>query len=361
MIFKKIFSSKKNENEKDLKDEKIKIDEEKKSWLQKLKIKLKSSNNFIKNIFSIFDKSEIDYFELEEKLLDFDIDFEIVEIIIEKLKSKEKWGQKLTPETAMELMKQTILEILNKNNLKEFSIKKNIESQKISVILFCGINGAGKTTTIAKIGSLYKNKEKNIDNLELKSLLIACDVFRAAAIEQLEFWAQKLHLDIYIDKNNIKLYSDLNINQKIDPLLLSQTKHDPASVAFSGVEYALKNNYELVLIDTSGRMHNNKSLMDELEKTNRVLKKHNPDFANEIILILDGTIGQNMISQFEMFNKIFKINGIIITKLDGLSKGGILISLIYTLNIQVYFIGIGEKEDDINYFNTQEFVNSLFD
>jgi fused signal recognition particle receptor len=360
-----------------------KIQKEKISWFSKLKSKLSLSNKFIKNIFNIFEKSEIDYFELEEKLLDFDISYDVIEILIEKIKSKERWGDKFNSDSARIFIKNSMLEIINPY-FKKFSIKSDIEKFGMSVLIFCGINGTGKTTTIAKISSLYKNKSKNNDSIELKPLFVACDIFRAAAIEQLEFWAKKLKFDIFFKKNNVKKYSELlnseynfldqeinklnedqlffeeNISQS-DKIIENQKKIDPASVAFSSIEYAKENNYNLVLIDTSGRLHNNASLMAELEKINRVLKKHNENFANEIILVMDGTMGQNLLSQFEMFNKIVKISGIIVTKLDGIAKGGIIISLIHKFKIPIYFIGIGETENDINYFDPKEFIDSLFD
>ncbi len=360
MIFKNFFSNKKqNNSDFEKKEFNLKIEppqkEKKNNWFAKLKLKLKSSNFFFKNILNLFSKSEIDYLALEEMLLDFDIDFEIVSRLIEKIKSKNRWGAGLNPESAKTLIKEFMLEIL-KPHFKTFSLKENLDKCGMAVLIFCGINGAGKTTTIAKIASLYKNPNLNPENLKLKPLFVACDVFRAAASEQLDFWAKKLNFDIYFGHRNEKT------NQSDECENIEKTKKiDPASVAFSGVEYAKTNGFDLVMIDTSGRLHNNSNLMAELSKINRVLKKHDENFANEVILVADGTMGQNLKDQFEMFDKTVKITGIIFTKLDGISKGGILLSLVDRFKVPVYFIGIGETEEDINFFDPEEFVESLFD
>jgi fused signal recognition particle receptor len=220
MIFKKIFGQKKQNNQNlknddeinnQINENKINLNEKSNiSWFSRLKSRLKSSNSIIKNIFSIFEKSEIDYIMLEEMLLDFDIDYDLTSDLINKIKTKDKWGGGLNPQSAKTLIKDFMIEIL-KQNTKNFSLKNAFERDGMAVLIFCGINGAGKTTTIAKIGSIYKNKDENRDGLVLKPLFIACDIFRVAAFEQLEFWANKLDLEIY---SGLSKDSDIDENKK---------------------------------------------------------------------------------------------------------------------------------------------------
>lgn len=326
------------------------------SWFNKLKNKLKKSSSLLGGIFNLFANSEIDYCQIEEMLINFDFDYELTQQIIEKIKTKDKWN-KLDPSSARELMKQFMIDILQPH-YKSFDLDQYIINDNKAVIIFCGINGSGKTTSIAKIASLYNNqtisnKSQADQAIIFKPLMVACDSFRAAAKQQLKIWADNLSLPIFFGaNNNLQQIEDNENNGKY---------LDPASIAFSSIEYADKHDNNLLLIDTSGRLHNNKSLMDELSKINRVLGKINPNFAQEVILVLDGTMGQNLKDQFEKFNQAVKITGLIITKLDGVARGGIILSLVHQYKIPVYFIGIGEKPEDINFFKVEEFVESILE
>jgi fused signal recognition particle receptor len=329
MIFKIFKKKEQTENIKKQPEQQI----EKKTWFQKLKEKLGLSSLTFHKIFNIFSSSEnIDYEEFETLLLDTDMDYDLVSQLIEKVKTLSK-TQKLSQDDVKNLMKNFMIEILQANH-KFFDLNQ-FENEK-KVVMFCGINGSGKTTSIAKIASIYKEK--------FKTLLICCDSFRAAASAQLSFWANKLEIDFF--DGGIKASE----NQK--PL-------NPSTIAFKGLDFG--ENHELFLIDTSGRLTTNQNLMQELEAIDRVLKKKNPSYPQESILVLDGTMGQNLHNQIEAFGKVTKLTGLIITKLDGVSRGGIIISLAHKHKLPIYFIGIGEKESDINFFNPEEFVNGLLE
>jgi len=202
--------------------------------------------------------------------------------------------------------------------------------EKLNAILISGVNGVGKTTTIGKIGKILKNNGSKV-------MFSACDTFRAAAIEQLDNWAKKI--DVKIIKSN--------------------QGSDPASVAYKAIDEALKNNFNHVLIDTAGRLQNKKNLMDEYKKIANVAKKIDPDAPHEVILVLDATSGQNIVNQVEEFNKIIPITGLIMTKLDGTAKGGILLALAKKYKLPIIALGLGEKEDDLQIFNAEKFANAF--
>ena len=199
-----------------------------------------------------------------------------------------------------------------------------------TVILFVGVNGVGKTTTIGKIASMYKKKGKKV-------MLVAGDTFRAGAIEQLHEWG---------DRTGTKV--------------VSSTSKDPSSVIYDGLEMAKNEEYDLVLIDTAGRLQNKTNLMEELSKINRVIKKIIPEGANETLLVIDGTTGQNGISQAKSFKEITDITGIVLTKLDGTAKGGIVLAIKEEVNIPVKFVGLGEREDQIEAFDIEKYIYGLF-
>ena len=221
------------------------------------------------------------------------------------------------------LRKEEILIPLQKDF---FSTKHN----KPTVVLICGVNGVGKTTTIGKLCKKLKDQGNKI-------IVGAADTFRAAAIDQLELWCQKISVEI--------VKSDIG--------------SDPASVAFKSFEYAKKNNADYCVIDTAGRLQNKKNLMEEFSKIIRVLKKIDNDAPHETILVLDATTGQNAINQIEEFKKITPITGIIMTKLDGTAKGGILVAIAKQFKIPIYAIGIGEKEEDLDNFIAKDFVQAF--
>ena len=209
---------------------------------------------------------------------------------------------------------------------KEFFDKKI----KNEIILISGVNGAGKTTTIGKIGKIFKDKDNKV-------IFAACDTFRAAAIEQLEEWSNRINVSI----------------------IKSSAGSDPASVAFKATDYAKKNDFDKVLIDTAGRLQNKKNLMEEYKKIANVTKKVIPDAPNEVILVLDATSGQNVINQVDEFNKIIPLTGIIMTKLDGTAKGGILIAIAQKYKLPIIAIGLGEKIDDLQIFDSKKFADAF--
>jgi len=207
---------------------------------------------------------------------------------------------------------------------------ENIKENKPSVILVAGVNGVGKTTTIGKLGKILSQNNKKI-------IFAAADTFRAAAVSQLEAWAKKI--DAYIIK--------------------SDTGADPASVAFKALDYGKKNNFDHLLIDTAGRLQNKKNLMDEFKKITTVIKKIDSTAPHETFLILDATTGQNSINQVEEFKKITPITGIIMTKLDGTAKGGILLAIGKKFKLPIIALGMGEKEDDLHMFDAEHYSNAL--
>ena len=204
------------------------------------------------------------------------------------------------------------------------------KKEKLNVILISGVNGVGKTTTIGKMGKILKS-------IGSKVMFSACDTFRAAAIEQLENWANKIDVKI----------------------IKSEQGSDPASVAYKAVEQAIKNDFNHVLIDTAGRLQNKKNLMEEYKKIANVTKKIDPNAPHEIILVLDATSGQNVINQVEEFNKIIPITGLIMTKLDGTAKGGILIAIAKEYKLPIVALGLGEKEDDLQNFSAEKFAEAF--
>ena len=207
----------------------------------------------------------------------------------------------------------------------------SLGSSKPTVIVVSGVNGVGKTTTIGKLGKFFKDNQKSI-------IFGAADTFRAAAIEQLELWSKKINVNI----------------------IKSETKSDPASVAFKTASYAKEKKIDIALIDTAGRMQNQKNLMDEYKKIFNVLKKIDETFPNETILVLDATTGQNALNQVEEFSKIQKITGLIITKLDTTAKGGIVLAICKKYKLPILAIGMGENETDLYPFNAEYFARSLF-
>ena len=210
--------------------------------------------------------------------------------------------------------------------------KKNFFNKKdnLNVILVAGVNGSGKTTTIGKIAKILKEKENKV-------ILSACDTFRAAAIDQLENWSNRIGVD----------------------LIKSNAGSDPASVAYKAFEHAKKNNFDQLIIDTAGRLQNKKNLMEEYKKIANVIKKIDHTAPHEVILVLDATSGQNIINQVEEFNKIIPLSGLIMTKLDGTAKGGILLALTKKYKLPIIGLGLGEKEDDLQIFEAEKFAEAF--
>lgn len=279
----------------------------------------------INNVFKHFRKVDEELLEeLEEALILSDVGFETTNKIIAKLRDKIKLNKIEDSDEVKKALCEIISDILKQN---ESSLK--LET-KPSVILVIGVNGAGKTTSIGKMAANFKAEGKKV-------LVAAADTFRAAAIEQLEVWTERAGVDI----------------------LKKPEGADPASVAFDACKKAKDENYDIVIIDTAGRLHTKKNLMDELGKIERTIKKELPDASEEILIVLDGTSGQNAMIQAKEFSEVTTITGIVLTKLDGTAKGGVVISICSELNVPVKYIGVGEKIDDLQVFNPEEFAKAL--
>ena len=278
---------------------------------------------------NLFSKKKIDedlLNKFEELLIESDVGTEIASDLKEKFK-KEKIGKEIKDEKEIfNFLGEQISKILSPYEKKLDKLYKGSPS----IVVVAGVNGVGKTTTIGKLGKLFKNEGKKI-------VFGAADTFRAAAIEQLELWSKKIGADF--------VKSDLGT--------------DPASVGYKTAKFAEENKSDLAFIDTAGRLQNKKNLMEEYKKIFTVLKKINPEYPHETILVLDATTGQNALNQVEEFKKITPITGIIMTKLDGTAKGGILLAISKKFKLPIVAIGMGEKEDDLHVFNAQHYSNAL--
>ena len=270
-----------------------------------------------------------DYFEeLENILIMADIGVNTVMTFVDRLRDRVK-REKITDSNVLkEIIVDELFVMYVGNNIIDSKI--HFSEDGPTVILFVGVNGVGKTTTIGKIASIYKNKGKKV-------MLVAGDTFRAGAIEQLEEWGKKT-----------------------DTLVVSSSSKDPSSVIFDGLEKAKNEKYDLVMIDTAGRLQNKNNLMEELSKINRVIKKIIPDAPHETLLVIDATTGQNGISQAKAFKEITDITGIVLTKLDGTAKGGIVLAIKEEVNIPVKFVGLGEGVDQIETFDIEKYIYGLF-
>ena len=289
----------------------------------------KSASALSSGIKEIIIKKEIDdknLDKIEEFLIQSDVGIEAASEIKEIISTKKIDPKKdLTTEINL-ILKEYIISLMKPLENNYFFEKKD----KLSATLISGVNGVGKTTTIGKIGKILKTNGNKV-------MFAASDTFRAAAIEQLENWAKKIDVKI----------------------IKSSQGSDPASVAYKAVEEALRNNFNQVLIDTAGRLQNKKNLMEEYKKIANVTKKIDPDAPNNVILVLDATSGQNVINQVEEFNKIIPITGMIMTKLDGTAKGGILLALAKKYKLPLIALGLGEKEDDLQIFDAEKFAEAF--
>ena len=291
----------------------------------------KSAFTFTSGLRDIIVKKEIDdktLDQLEEYLIKSDVGVDAASEIKEIISSEKIDPKKETLNEVNLILKNYIIELMKPLENNNFFNK----SDKLKIILISGVNGVGKTTTIGKIGKILKLNENKI-------LFSACDTFRAAAIEQLENWAKKIDVEI----------------------IKSNQGSDPASVAYKAIDTAKKNNFNYVLIDTAGRLQNKKNLMDEYKKIANVAKKIDEEAPHEVILILDATTGQNVLNQVEEFNKIIPVTGLIMTKLDGTAKGGILIAVAKKYKLPIIALGLGEKEDDLQIFDAEKFSNAFIE
>lgn len=307
------------------------MSEEKKGFFARLKEGLtKTRNNIVSGIDSVFSGfSNIDddfYEELEEILIMGDIGVKATNEILERLKVQVKEKHIKEPSDCKQLLIDSIREQMQVGETAyEFEHKQ-------SVVLVIGVNGVGKTTSVGKLAGKLKDQNRKV-------LLAAADTFRAAAVEQLEEWAHRAGVDIIAGAENA----------------------DPASVIFDAVSAAKARKADVLLCDTAGRLHNKKNLMEELKKINRIIDKEFPDAHRENLVVLDGTTGQNALSQAREFGEVADLTGIILTKMDGTAKGGIAVAIQSELKVPVKYIGVGETIEDLQKFDSEEFVNALFD
>jgi fused signal recognition particle receptor len=293
--------------------------------------KNKISQNFgkisgaISQIFTHKKLNEETLEELEETLILNDLGVESASQIIENLRAK-KFDKNISQNEVKDFLRSEIIKIIQ-------PCQKTLETsnQTPQVIIFNGVNGAGKTTTIGKIALNLKNQNKKV-------LIAACDTFRAAAAAQLEIWSKRANCEIFLPQKE---------------------GEDPAALAFRALSHAKENKFDILLIDTAGRLQNKEGLMEELKKINRVLKKIDENAPQENILILDATTGQNAHNQLKIFNQAVNITGLIITKLDGSSKAGVVVALCKNFQKPIYAIGVGEKIDDLQEFSAQNFAQNL--
>ena len=263
--------------------------------------------------------------ELEETLLIADVGMQATSYILEDLKSEVSQNRIRENQEVLEQLKQRMIQVLSQNHNPLV-----LSGNRPFVILVVGVNGSGKTTTIGKLARKWKQEGKKV-------LLAAGDTFRAAAIEQLQLWAER---------------SDI-------PCVTQKSGADPSAVAYDAVQAGITNNMDIVIIDTAGRLQTNINLMEELKKIKRVIGKVLPDAPHETLLVLDGTIGQNSISQARLFNEALEVDGLIMTKLDGTGKGGVLFNMTKELELPIRFIGVGEGPEDLQEFIPEKFVEAL--
>ena len=299
------------------------------SFFNKIKEKLtktqKAIGGSLDGIFSGFSTLKDDFFdELEETLILADVGVETSMRVVELLRSKIREEKIKEPEAAREALRGLLVEMLQVGDTQ-----LHLET-KPSVILVIGVNGVGKTTTIGKLGALWKQQGKKV-------LFCAADTFRAAAADQLQIWAERDNVELVRQKEGA----------------------DPAAVVFDAISAAKARGSDLVICDTAGRLHNKQNLMNELSKISRIIERELPDADRETLLVLDATTGQNGLLQAAQFQEAAGVTGVVLTKLDGTAKGGIVFAVADTLHIPVKYIGVGEQVDDLMPFDPSEFVQAM--
>ena len=299
------------------------------SFFDKLKNGLsKTKNNLdekINEAFSTFRKVDEDLLdELEEILIMSDIGIDTSSELINNLRKKIKLEKIKEVDDVKKALRELMIDILDEQT-KELKL-----NTKPSVILVIGVNGVGKTTSIGKIANRLKKEKKSI-------VLAAADTFRAAAVEQLEIWAERSKCDIVKKQEGV----------------------DPASVVYDAIKITKEKNADILICDTAGRLHNKKYLMDELYKIQKVIDKELPEANKEVLLVIDATTGQNAISQVKAFKEVAPITGLVLTKLDGTAKGGVVLGIVHENKIPVKFIGVGEGIEDMEVFDSKDFVNAI--
>jgi fused signal recognition particle receptor len=265
--------------------------------------------------------------ELEEVLLTADMGMPTMTWVMEELKKRVRESSVVNKEEIIKLLKEILL-----NTLEKAQVERVYPLEGPSVVMMIGVNGSGKTTTIGKLAARYKGQGEQV-------MLAAGDTFRAAATEQLQVWARRIDV----------------------PCVFQKSGADPSAVAYDAVQSAVVKKMDRIFVDTAGRLQTNKNLMEELKKIKRVVKKIINEAPHEILLVLDASIGQNSLSQAMLFNEALGVDGIIMTKLDGSAKGGVLFSIARELKLPVRFIGLGEQVDDLQPFDPRSFVEALFD
>ena len=294
-----------------------------KSGLSKTKKALFGQIEELVKVFVKVDEELLE--ELEELLICADVGVTAAENIIEELREQVKDGRLKEKDQVMDALRSILQEMIGEGE------PLKLETQP-SVILVIGVNGAGKTTSIGKISNILRSQGKKV-------VVAAADTFRAAAIDQLAVWCERAGVD----------------------LVKQSEGSDPAAVVYDAANYAKNKNADVLIVDTAGRLHNKKNLMNELSKINRVIERELPEASRENLLVLDATTGQNGVLQAKEFKNSAEITGLVLNKLDGTAKGGVVISIKKELDIPVKFIGVGEKIDDMQTFNSEEFVKALFE
>ena len=295
----------------------------------------KTKKSFFSKIANtVVGKSKVDEHvldDLEEVLVSSDVGVKTTLKIVDRLESRVKKDKYIGVNQLNDILKDEIAEMLSENNVEDISDYQIPKSNLPYVVMVVGVNGVGKTTTIGKLAYQFKNKGYQVT-------LGAADTFRAAAVEQLSIWSERVGV----------------------PIVKQKMGSDPASVAFDTLQSAKANNSDIVFIDTAGRLHNKINLMNELSKIKKVMQKVIPDAPHEILLVLDGSTGQNAIEQAEQFLKATEVNALALTKLDGTAKGGVVIGISDQFKIPVKYIGVGEGVEQLQVFNREAFVDALF-
>ncbi|HZK24927.1 MAG TPA: signal recognition particle-docking protein FtsY [Oscillospiraceae bacterium] len=288
----------------------------------------KTRSNILGRLGDLFSRNHFDdefYEELEEILIGADVGVETTLEVVENLRAQVKAAKATEAEQVMDILKKLLLELLGST-----TIPLQMAPEKPTVILVLGVNGVGKTTTIGKLAASFYAQDKKV-------LLAAGDTFRAAAIEQLEVWASRAHSEV----------------------VKHQQGADPSAVLFDSVNAAKARDCDVLLCDTAGRLHNKTNLMEELKKVRRVIEKALPGAPHEILLVLDATTGQNALAQAKVFNEVTPLTGVVLTKLDGTAKGGIVIAIARELKVPVKFVGVGEGIEDLQPFDPADYVEGL--
>ncbi|MDT9023894.1 signal recognition particle-docking protein FtsY [Rossellomorea yichunensis] len=293
----------------------------------------KTRNNFttkVNDLVARYRKVDEDFFEeLEEILIGADVGFDTVMELIDELKLEVKRKNIQDTEDVQSVISEKLVEIYQGDRDEDSSL--NIQDDQLTVLLFVGVNGVGKTTTIGKMAHMFKEQGKNV-------VLAAGDTFRAGAIEQLEVWGERVGV----------------------PVIKQAAGSDPAAVMFDAVQSAKAKKADILICDTAGRLQNKVNLMKELEKVKRVIEREVPGAPHEVLLVLDATTGQNAMVQAKTFKEATNVSGIVLTKLDGTAKGGIVLAIRNELDIPVKYVGLGEKMDDLQPFDAEKYIYGLF-